>query len=399
MADPITNRSWARPRMLAVIGALSVLLAQFVVWAGPASPQVSSPVLFGADGAGGNPLTTLYTVNPATGAKDQTIGPIGYSVTGLAVDPTTGTLYGSTASQDPNDPGALIRIDKGTGQGTLIGQIVEDCGDTGTLDITFTTDGQLWGITECSHPTSGEPDGFININKATGEGTFVGDGLSSMGGGGIAADPDDNTIWVTPEGDNGDYYTVDRTTGVFTSQGTLNGTDGNSINSLAWTCDGETLYGTHNLEFGAPGPRELITIDTAADTITSIGPADMTQDAIAWDCSPPQPVVQCKGQPATVVGTSGKDVLTGTAAKDVIAGQGGNDSISAQGGNDVVCAGGGNDKANGGGGNDRLLGQAGNDRLKGAGGRDRLSGGGGNDRCNGGPGTDKGSCEKETSIP
>jgi Ca2+-binding RTX toxin-like protein len=383
-------RSRSRWRSLGLVGGFSLLLAQFVL-AGPAPAQVAAPVLFGADGAGGNPLTTLYTVNPATGAKDQTIGPIGYAITGLAVDPTTGILYGSTASEDPNDPGALIRIDKGTGQGTLIGQIVEDC-TSGTNDITFTTDGQLYGWTECG-------DDFVQINKATGAGTIPGDSGIGTFGSGLAADPDDNTIWVTPEGDNGDYYTVDPATGAVTSQGTLNGTDGNSINSLAWTCDGETLYGTHNIENGAPSPRELITIDTAADTITSIGPADMTQDAIAWDCSPPQPVVQCKGQPATVVGTSGKDVLTGTAAKDVIAGQGGNDSISAQGGNDVVCAGSGNDKANGGGGNDRLLGQAGNDRLKGAGGRDRLSGGGGNDRCNGGPGTDKGSCEKETSIP
>jgi Ca2+-binding RTX toxin-like protein len=188
---------------------------------------------------------------------------------------------------------------------------------------------------------------------------------------------------------------------VFTSQGTLDGTGDfdDNINALAWSCDGETLYASIRDGFFA-------TIDTATDDLIEVGRGAPDQDAIAWDCSPPQPVVMCKGQPATITGTAGNDTLAGTSGKDVIAGLGGNDTISAKGGNDVVCAGGGNDKANGGGGNDRLQGQAGNDRLKGAGGKDNLRGGGGTDRCNGGPdrcnggpGTDKGNCESESSIP
>jgi Ca2+-binding RTX toxin-like protein len=397
MADPITNRSWARPRMLAVIGALSVLLAQFVVWAGPAPAQVAPPVLYAADGAGGNPATTLYTVNPATGATDQTIGPIGFSVTGLAFDPTTGILYGSTTSSDANEPGSLITINKQTGAGALVGApgttIIPGC-DTGTADLTFTTDGTLYGWTECF-------DMLVQINKSTGVGLNFGPGEGSSGSG-LDADPDDNTLWLTPDDDDGPYGTVDRMTGVFTDQGTLDGDNNASINSLAWSCDGETLYGTANIDFGAPSPREFITIDTATDHVTVLGgPAgiDEEQDALAWDCGITQPPVVCKGQPATLAGTSGNDVLTGTASKDVVAGLSGNDRISAQGGNDVVCAGGGNDRANGGGGKDRLLGQGGNDKLKGAGGNDRLQGGGGRDNCNGGPGRDKGSCEKEKSIP
>jgi Ca2+-binding RTX toxin-like protein len=388
-------RSRIRWRSLGIVGAFGLLLTQFVVWAGPAPAQVAAPELYAADGAGGNPAT-LYKVNPATGAMTETVGPIGFAVTGLAFDPVTGILYGSTSSQDLNDPGSLIRINPDTGAGTLIADpgttIIDGC-DNGTADLTFTTDGTLYGWTECE-------DELVRINKSTGVGANIGPGTGSFGSG-IDADPDDNTLWLTPDGDDGDYGTVDRTTGVYTEQGTLDGDNGNSINSLAWSCDGETLYGTAILEGGAPSPREFIAIDTATDHVTVLGgPAgiDEEQDALAWDCGRQPPVV-CKGQPATLTGTSGNDVLTGTAAKDVVAGLSGNDNISALGGKDVVCAGGGNDKANGGGGNDRLLGQAGNDRLKGAGGRDRLSGGGGNDRCNGGPGTDKGNCERETSIP
>jgi len=389
-------RSRIRWRSLGIVGAFGLLLTQFVVWAGPAPAQVAAPDLYASDGAGGNSEASLYKVDPATGAKTETIGDIGFAVTGLAFDPTTGILYGSTSSEDLNEPGSLITINSDTGAGTLVGApgttIVTGC-DTGTADITFTTDGTLYGWTECE-------DNLVQIDKATGVGTLVGTGTGSSGSG-LDADPDDNTLWLTPQGDAGDYGTVDRTTGVFTNQGTLDGDNGNSINSLAWSCDGETLYGTANIEGGAPSFREFITIDTATDHITVLGgPAgiDPEQDALAWDCSPEPPVI-CKGQPATLTGTSGNDVLTGTAAKDVVAGLSGNDNISALGGKDVVCAGGGNDKANGGGGNDRLLGQGGNDKLKGVGGRDNLRGGGGTDRCNGGPGTDKGNCERETSIP
>jgi Ca2+-binding RTX toxin-like protein len=36
---------------------------------------------------------------------------------------------------------------------------------------------------------------------------------------------------------------------------------------------------------------------------------------------------ECKGLPATIVGTEGRDIITGTAARDVIHGRGGNDVI------------------------------------------------------------------------
>ena len=394
MEETSMGRSRTRRSALALIGAFAVLLAAFVVWAGPAQAQLVGDELFAADGSAGNPHTTLYKVNPATGARMETIGEIGFAVTGLAFDPTTGTLYGSTSSQDATEPGSLITINTATGAGTLVGaagtRIVTGC-DTGTADITFTTTGTLFGWSECT-------DDLYNINKATGVGTLVGDSGFGSYGSGLSADPDDNTLWLTPDGADGEYFTVNATTGLLTSQGTLDGSDDGSINSLAWTCDGETLFGTHAFDFGAPQPHELMTIDTGADSIQSIGDADMEQDAIAWDCAP-EVLVMCKGQPATVVGTSGNDTLTGTSARDVIAGLGGNDRISALGGNDLVCAGGGKDRANGGGGKDRLLGQGANDRLNGAGGNDRLVGGGGRDRCNGGPGTDKGNCEVEKSIP
>jgi len=394
----VTTPSGARWRALALVGALSVLLAQFVVWAGPATAQVAGPVLYGYEAAcDDDNLRQLYTIDPANGEKAQTIGPpapggaTGFEFTGLAVDPTTGQLYGATSDCDEIvGAGGIVKINKATGAGAFVGYVFLDC-DSPIQDITFTTTGQMFGWTK----NCAGGDRLVQINKTTGRGTALGpSGLGFSNGNGLAADPDDNTLWLTPQGGSGDYGTIDPSTGVYTSQGTLDGTGDydDNINALAWSCDGETLYASIRDGFFA-------TINTAADDLVEVGRGAPDQDALAWDCSPPAPVVMCKGQPATVVGTSGSDVLTGTGASDVIAGLGGNDKISALGGNDLVCAGGGKDRVNGAGGKDQLFGQSGNDRLRGAGGKDNLRGGGGNDRCNGGPGADTGNCERETSIP
>jgi len=109
------------------------------------------------------------------------------------------------------------------------------------------------------------------------------------------------------------------------------------------------------------------------------------------------PSARCGGRQATVVGTSGRDVIPGTAAADVIATLGGNDVVRGLGRKDLVCGGPGNDSLIGGAGNDSLIGGSGKDLLKGGpgrdrllgqGGRDRLVGGGARDVCKGGPGRD-----------
>ena len=47
----------------------------------------------------------------------------------------------------------------------------------------------------------------------------------------------------------------------------------------------------------------------------------------------------CFGMPATIVGTTGDDVLPGTSGDDVIVGLEGTDTITSSGGEDRVCAG------------------------------------------------------------
>ena len=97
----------------------------------------------------------------------------------------------------------------------------------------------------------------------------------------------------------------------------------------------------------------------------------------------------CAGNPATIVGTAGNDLLQGTPRRDVIAGLGGNDKILGAGGNDLICGGDGNDYIVGGTGDDYLVGGNGADRILGGPGRDTLFGGAGRDWLDGGANDDR----------
>jgi Trypsin/RTX calcium-binding nonapeptide repeat (4 copies) len=95
---------------------------------------------------------------------------------------------------------------------------------------------------------------------------------------------------------------------------------------------------------------------------------------------PGAPPPTCKGVAATMVGTSGNDVVSGTAGRDVIVGLAGNDKLSGLAGNDLICGGAGKDKLIGGAGKDKLIGGKGKDKLIGGKGKDKLIGGAGKDK-------------------
>ncbi len=114
-------------------------------------------------------------------------------------------------------------------------------------------------------------------------------------------------------------------------------------------------------------------------------------------CAAAEPL-RCQGEPATIIGTDGDDILQGTPGRDVIWGGEGDDTIRAGAGDDVVCGGPGDDKIYGeagkdilagGPGKDDLIGGQNADTLKGGPGADRLWGGKGADTLSGGPGADE----------
>jgi hypothetical protein len=259
----------SRVRKYLVVLAISVcgLLAS----AGTASAQL----LYGANGAGGN-LSTLFVLDPNTGAAVKAVGPIGFAVTGLAIDPKTGTLYGTTgrqASSGQPNPGSLIKIDRSTGAGTLVGD--ERPNTETAADITFTPDGVLYGWLEDS------TDDLVTIDTATGAATVVGDsGLDTYGSG--LASNSAGVLYFAGEGEQGRLFTIDRTTGAATPVATLNGPNGDpGISSLAFDAN-DTLYGSRIPSNSPAFQSDLITIGTATGAITSKGPSVDRLDGIAF---------------------------------------------------------------------------------------------------------------------
>lgn len=92
--------------------------------------------------------------------------------------------------------------------------------------------------------------------------------------------------------------------------------------------------------------------------VTSGGHVIAGQEGRIWAFlmdRPYAPPPTCKGQAATVVGTSGPNELEGTGGADVIVGLGGNDTIHGRGGADLICGDGGTDRMYGDGGRDKLV--------------------------------------------
>jgi hypothetical protein len=135
-----------------------------------------SVILLGTTGAGSSP-STLVQLDAKTGALIKTIGPVGYTVNGLAWDGTSGKLYATTVPRDKKFHG-LITIDPMTGAGTPVDASVKNFGlpfDPGSPEspihsITIDVFGNMVGwYDEFSSP--GVPSGndtFVRINKRTG---------------------------------------------------------------------------------------------------------------------------------------------------------------------------------------------------------------------------------------
>jgi hypothetical protein len=275
--------------------SLLLCLTALVVLAVPASGQT----LYGATAADNGP-SDLFTLNPATGALASTIGPIGFSVTGLAFNPLTGVLYGATGTIDDTNPHSLITINTTTGAGTLVGSF--SLGSQTLADITFTSDGTLYGWAQ------GSSDSLATVNLATGAATVVGASGLTTSGSGIAADASD-TIYFAGFGDQGALDTINRVTGAATFVGTINGTAGRPINALAFNPVSGVLYGVVK-------GTNLVTIDKSTAALTVVGATVDNLDAIVFSGTfPPTPTPTNTPIAPTITPTSTPTIVANTPTR------------------------------------------------------------------------------------
>lgn len=233
--------------------------------------QADASTMYGATSSGHG---ELYILNPATGSPIQDIGALNdvtglnYSVTGLAFDPSSGVLYGSTGGASGTQ---LLTINPATALVSVVGAF--NAGSATMTDISFDQSGKLWGIT-----SSGGAK-LASINKATGAATVLpGSGISFTEGGGLAIGAG-GVFYGAPV--PGDYGTYDPTTGVYTNIATPASPVGSGGSYAALAFDGTTLYGDNLKPGSGGGASHLVKIDPTTGNVTDIGASVTHLDAIA----------------------------------------------------------------------------------------------------------------------
>ena len=206
----------------------------------------------------------LYIIDPATGATITDIGPLNdssaqnYGMTGLAFDPVSGVLYGSSANQPASTAGKLVTINPATGLVTPIGSFNPPAGGT-MADLAFDpTTHVLYGI-----PSNGGASLFT-INTSTGQSTLVGSsGLTATNGGGLAVDST-GVIYGSPLVPIDTFGTYDKTTGAYTNIANPSPPNGRGFGALSF--NGSVLYA---MEAGTAS--HLVTIDTTTGAVVDLG--------------------------------------------------------------------------------------------------------------------------------
>jgi hypothetical protein len=231
---------------------------------GAGAGRAEAGFLYAVDGQNGNPATNLYTIDPTT-LSTVTVGPVNFAVTGLALNPFTGVLYGDTAPRGTNTR-QLITINTSTGGGTLIGPLGV------TVDnIAFDVDGTLYGW---SGRVSGSS--LYQINPLTGAATKVGQSGITDTGGSLAVNGA-GMMYLAVGGASGPLRIVNKTTGAVTTVATLSGAPFGSgaIKALTFDPPG-TLFGI-NLNDGGPGhpgapsATAIVTINPTTGAVTGLG--------------------------------------------------------------------------------------------------------------------------------
>lgn len=245
------------------------------------------PLLLGTTGAcfnafPGGPCTqksTLVLLNPKTGALIKKIGPVGFTVNGLAWDRTTGKLYASTAIGDVTFHG-LITINPLTGAGKPVNINAPNFGLTGNESPihSITTDpfGHMVGWYDEFPGPDGAPvtDTYVRINQRTGIATeFPNTGIDTAQNG--LSFGEFNLLWNIDVPRTQDGVNFTQTAYI------LNPFDGRPLASQLLTPPmaaalGDFLPGT-NLYYGLnfPIPRSaethIVVVDPIAGTVTELG--------------------------------------------------------------------------------------------------------------------------------
>ncbi len=217
---------------------------------------------------------SLYEVDPATAATKLVAplrigGVVPIGLTGLAVHPKTGIVYGITAGLARNIPRSLVSVDLATGNSTLVGSL----GLAGS-DIRFDARGTLY-VWLTDDATLGV------VDLGTGSASPIGKRAYADPLGGAIAIDEKGEVFVSATTAGGTLDLVDPATGRVTAGAHLSGAPYlSSLNSMAFG-PADTLYAV-NSNLGAPAKTNLVQIDSVTGKVTDIGALPNDTDPIAY---------------------------------------------------------------------------------------------------------------------
>ena len=259
------------------MGPAGRMVAAFIVLV--AATAVEAQVLYTASTrsyfAPSDVVGRLYVVDPETAAARE-IGPIRLAggvylgITGLAVHPRDGTLYGITAGLVPSVRPSLVKIDPASAEATLVGPLGH-----AASDINFDAEGTLFiWLTDVNR--------LGTVDLKTGAASPRGPALAGTDapGGGIAIDGR-GVAYIAATTAAGTLDTVQTKTGERAVGPVLSGAPYlSSIHSMTFSRDG-TLYGV-NSNMAAPSRAMLVTIDPRTGVVTPVGPLPEDADGLAF---------------------------------------------------------------------------------------------------------------------
>jgi hypothetical protein len=253
--------------------ALALLLAAVFITAGAYEAEAVT-ALYGTFGKGEYSTSTLVEINQNTGEIIRFIGQVGFTVNGLAWDPTTGKLYASTSTQDPSYNG-LIEIDLATGAGTQIGVDGWGFGSAAITNITVNSSGQMYGWTE-------NGDDLVSINKATGIATVIGNSGIGTWANGLAFN-----IYGTLFMINGDgrCYIMNTSSGASSYYGDIEPGVGKPLHHGVFHPDTNLYYGIRHTPDPDPwdeSATNLLTSDISSESVASSVPTAFDLHTLAF---------------------------------------------------------------------------------------------------------------------
>jgi hypothetical protein len=251
------------------------------------NPSGPSPMLLATTGAcnnltPGGPCTqqsTLVQLDPATGQLLHMIGPVGYTVNGLAWDPKSETLYATSSVGDIVFHG-LITIDPATGLGTPVDATVVNFGLPGAASpihsITIGANGKIVGWYDEFAPPVGVTDTFVQIDKKTGIATEHPNTGIDTSQNGLAFDQGNN-LWNidSPKFNNGvttqTAYLLNPVHGNPTFSRPLSPPTAAALGGFS-PADG-LYYGLNFVAFSHVRTTFLVTVDLSTGVVNTVGQA------------------------------------------------------------------------------------------------------------------------------